>query len=172
MPNPTFQPHSAREAESWETWLLRQSLERKFRSFTQSPLHKHSGLPRHVLCCCFCDFGARVLPCSSDGLQSQGPPAAISRSAGITRPQQRPFPMAVLAFLHSTVSLYPSQAGLKLKTFFHPIHPFNLTVCKRGRHLHTQSTHSGVLVCRWLGRLLLIQCEHPEVRGCSAVAHG
>lgn len=112
---------------------------------------------RHVLCWFW-----------SPGLALQLRWASESRSsccsAGITRPWQRPLPTGVLAFLQSTVSLYTSQAGLKLRTFLHPTHPLNLTVYKRGCHLHTQSTHSGFLMCRWLGHLLCIQCEHTEVR--------
>lgn len=53
-----------------------------------------------------------------------------------------------------------------------PIYLFNLIVhmCVGGSHLHT--THSGFLVCCWLGHLLLIQCEFTEVRGVSEQRHG
>lgn len=76
--------------------------------------------------------------------------------------------MGVLTFLHFTVSLYTSQAGLRLNTFFHPIHPFNLTVGEGGGIC---TTHSGFLLCCWLGHLLLLQCEHIEVRGASEQRH-
>lgn len=36
--------------------------------------------------------------------------------------------------------------------------------------MHT--THSGFLVCCWLGHLLLIQCECTEVRGIWEQRHG
>lgn len=75
---------------------------------------------------------------------------------------QYPSPCGFWHFLKSfTVSLYVPQVGLKLKTFLHPLQPFNLAFCVCGGG-HLLTTHSRLLVWCWLGHLLFIQYEHTE----------
>lgn len=126
-PNATFPPRSAREAERWgEMATASVTLEKAPGFQLSSPLHKYSGLPKHV-------WLSPVLLCCSDGLQIQDPPASASRNAGIIHVHcNAHFPWEFWHFLHFTFPLYTSKAGLRRKTFFHPIHPFNLTVCGRG----------------------------------------
>lgn len=120
---------------------------------TQTPLHKYSGLPKHLLL-------SPQLRWASDTRSSC---FHLQERWDHTRPPQHPFPMGVLAFLY-ILPFHCIHLRLASDTrCSSTLYTLSISLCVGGGRLHI--THSGCLVCCWLGHLSLIQCERLEAGG-------